>query len=120
MQNNTGQHLDYENRWQAPGDELFTNVPSVPMSVIANRDVVYLQSEVLVEPGDHIRIQDVRLQYDCKLRHTSSKVLKLQLYAFANNLGLLWKKSHFNIDPDYPSAYYLPPTTGSIGLKINY
>lgn len=120
MQNNTGQHLDYENRWQAPGDELFTDVPSVPMSVIANRDVVYLQSEVLVEPGDHIRIQDVRLQYDCKFRHTSSKVLKLQLYAFANNLGLLWKKSHFNIDPDYPSAYYLPPTTGSIGLKINY
>lgn len=115
----SGMHSDYEQRWQNSGDEQFTDVPSIVPNNIANRDLVYALSERLVEPGDHIRLQDIRLDY--RLRTGWKSFKSLQFYGFASNLGVLWRKTKSGIDPDYPSArFYLPPATYSLGIKLEY
>src|SRR5690606_20820141 len=61
-----GGHSDYSKRWQAPGDEQHTYVPSQPAGFNVPRDTFYRNAEIHVEKGDHIRLQDVRLGYDIK------------------------------------------------------
>lgn len=104
-------HQDFNRRWVNPGDELYTNVPSMPTGLNNYRDYLYTQSEALVEKGDHIRIQDINVSYDIK------RTFKVFLYA--NNLGIIWKKSKSSMDPDYPSAMVLPNKSVSAGLKID-
>ncbi|RZK27212.1 MAG: SusC/RagA family TonB-linked outer membrane protein [Flavobacterium sp.] len=114
-----GGHGDYYLRWQIPGDELNTQVPSIPTTVNANRDNFYQRSEMLIEKGDHIRLQDVRLSYS--LAKDSFKKLPLErasVYVYANNLGLLYKATGIDVDPDYASQ---PPLrTISFGLKLDF
>jgi len=117
--NSWGGHADYTKRWQNPGDEKITDVPSVPGAPIPTRDQMYLFSNVLVERGDHIRLQDLRLAYD--LNQSASRKLpfqNIQFYIFANNLGILWRANKYNIDPDYG---YIPPSrTISVGLNVGF
>ncbi|HEX6429461.1 MAG TPA: SusC/RagA family TonB-linked outer membrane protein, partial [Niastella sp.] len=49
---------DFADRWQKPGDEAITNVPSMPgqYPISSNaRDLFYSLSSILVEKADHIR-----------------------------------------------------------------
>ncbi|MES1160869.1 MAG: SusC/RagA family TonB-linked outer membrane protein, partial [Bacteroidota bacterium] len=57
-------HPDYEHRWQKPGDEQSTYVPSLMVSTDQFRDGFYGYSEPLIEKGDFIRLQDIQLGYD--------------------------------------------------------
>lgn len=111
---------DYERRWQNPGDEKVTNVPSMVYPIDRNRDIFYQYSTVLVEKGDHIRLQDVQLSYELK-RSTYPRlpVSSVRFYLYANNLGILWKANHAGIDPDYVSG--IPnPRTLAIGMKTDF
>jgi len=119
LQDYWGAHGDYAQRWQKPGDELITNVPSMPETP-DNRYQFYSQSEILVEKGDHIRLQDIRLSYDLnknsfkKLPFTSASV-----FINANNTGLiLWRANKKGLDPLGNTV----PTPRSIafGLTLNY
>lgn len=96
-----GGHLDFERRWMEPGDEAFTYVPSMPAARNSFRDQFYRSSEVLVDRGDHIRLQDIRLAY----RFAESIPLKIlnraEMYLYANNLGIIWKANRFDLDPDF-------------------
>src|SRR3546814_19755029 len=56
-------HGDFANRWQQPGDETHTNVPAMRYPVNSSRETFYSRSSVLVERGDHIRLQDARVSY---------------------------------------------------------
>ncbi|MCH7407423.1 SusC/RagA family TonB-linked outer membrane protein [Belliella aquatica] len=107
-------HEDYGNRWRNPGDELVTQVPSMPLALNANRDNMYRYSEILVERGDHIRLQDIRVSY---LFDDIRGFNRLELYAFVNNIGLLWKHSDLPIDPDFRSMR--PLRSFAFGLKID-
>ncbi len=103
-------HADYALRWQQPGDERKTNVPSVTYPQNGSRSTFYENASVLVERGDHIRLQDVQLSYDLRprmLRGSST----LQIYAYCNNLGLLWRANKQGLDPDYNSNRRLGNTT---------
>jgi TonB-linked SusC/RagA family outer membrane protein len=119
---------DYDLRWQKPGDEQFTNVPSLVYVADANRNNFYQASEVLVEKADHIRFQDVSLSYDLnKLKWLRLPLAKLQFYAYINNIGILWRANKSGIDPDYNdnlfSRYTInnpAPRTYSIGLRANF
>jgi len=114
-----GSHGDYYLRWQRPGDEQTTQVPSIPQTTNTNRDSFYLRSNNLVEKGDHIRLQDINLSYNlAKSGITKLPVRNLQLYLYANNLGILWKATKSSLDPDYQTA--LLPRTLSIGVKIDF
>lgn len=102
---------DYAQRWQAPGDEIRSDVPSMVYPSNSNRTMFYQYSSNLIEDGSHIRLQDIRLSYVF-----SSDVIKnigiqqLQVYSYLSNLGIIWRKNKYNIDPD---AY-----SGNSGTKF--
>jgi TonB-linked SusC/RagA family outer membrane protein len=111
-------HSDYGKRWQSPGNEAFTHVPSFSETVNPNRDAFYATSAVLVERGDHIRLQDISLDYEVQLPNNLRKHIKrLNIYGYANQLGILWRKNKNRIDPDYPSQR--PPKIYSLGMRFS-
>lgn len=113
-------HTDYLLRWQKPGDELKTNVPSFPVSSNSSRETVYNKSEVLIEKGDHIRLQDVIIGYDMNDIHFRSlSVKKVRIFMNISNIGLIWKAGESDLDPDYPGLDILPGRITSFGIQVN-
>lgn len=115
-----GGHGDYGLRWQKPGDEKFTNVPSAPVSS-DNRYSFYGFSEALVEKGDHIRLRDLR--FLCNLNNTILKKLpfkNIALSVMADNLNvLLWRANKQGIDPDFNNTIPSPRSI-TFGLNLNF
>lgn len=114
-------HVDYVNRWQQPGDELITNVPSLVYPVNSNRDFLYANSEILIEKGDHIRLQDIFLSYN--LDPNWLRILRmssLQISGYMNNIGLLWKANNAKLDPDYPLGGIISPRTTALSIKASF
>jgi len=115
---------EFADRWQNPGDEHITNVPSMPEvgNATQNRDDFYLNSEATVEKGDHVRFKDIRLGYDFRESRIGKLAINnLQLFAYMNNVGILWRKNRYGLDPDYDSAYSFPPLrTISIGFRAKF
>ncbi|SFS88706.1 SusC/RagA family TonB-linked outer membrane protein [Sphingobacterium wenxiniae] len=111
-------HGDFERSWQKQGDEQHTQVPSFQETINTPRAQVYTYSSVLIHRADHIRLQDIRVEYELPLEKLrTDRNMRLRVYGYANNLGLLWKKSKTEYDPDYASVNYLPVKTFSIGLN---
>lgn len=108
-------HGDYEKRWQNPGDELYTDVPSSRGGVNTPRNTFYANSSALVDRGDHIRLQDMRMNYSFKKISGSTG---LDVYLYANNLGILWKATTTDLDPDYPVSLFPPARSLSVGLTL--
>jgi TonB-dependent starch-binding outer membrane protein SusC len=95
-------HSDYAKRWQKPGDEKFTNVPSLAYPTISGRDRLYQASEALVTPGDNIRLQYLSLSYTLTKRVLKTLPFEnIQFYGVVNNIGIIWRANDFGIDPDY-------------------
>jgi hypothetical protein len=112
-------HGDYAQRWMEPGDEAVTTVPSFPQSQVSNRDNFYNRSEIMVIPGDHIRLQDVRLGYSLAGRKVLGVGFRsLEVYGYANNLGVIWKKTDSYEDPDYRTNQAL--TSLSVGIRAGF
>jgi TonB-linked SusC/RagA family outer membrane protein len=118
---NTGLHTDYELRWQKPGDEKTTGVPSLSYPSNLNRANFYRYASELVEKGDHIRLQDIQLSYQLTPNKWFSQC---QVYLYAANLGILWKANTQNLDPDiYSTAlanHFPAPRMISIGVRGNF
>lgn len=115
----TNPNQDFARRWQQPGDEKFTYVPSMAYPVNSYRNQFYQYAEVLVHKADNVRLQDVRISYDLgsTLFKRTSKTLEVYLYGY--NLGMLWKANNEGVDPDYLNG--LPqPRSLSIGGKLNF
>lgn len=114
-------HPDFARRWQQPGDERFTNVPSMPYPAVAARDDFYLNSAILVAKADHIRLQFINLTYDVLNKSRGKKAFdKLQLYVNVQNIGIIWKATNENIDPDYPSGSLPPTTVYATGIRASF
>ncbi len=112
-----GGHADYYQRWQQPGDEAFTSVPAQPAYGAQSYSLLYNYGESLVEKGDHLRWQDLSLNYHFP---RLSGLSALECYAYVNNLGVLWKASKQNLDPDYPTSTYRPLRSLALGIKANF
>jgi TonB-linked SusC/RagA family outer membrane protein len=113
-------HSDYALRWQKPGDETHTTVPSFVYPDIVERDAFYTGSESLVEKGDHVRFQYFTAGYELKHSQLNKLPVKsLRLFINASNLGIVWRANNYHIDPDYnySSSTLKPPLTLSIGIK---
>jgi TonB-linked SusC/RagA family outer membrane protein len=112
---------DFDKRWQHPGDEKKTRVPSMPTLANSNfyRDLFYSYSSDLVQKGDNIRLKDISLAYDfsnwSKL-HTPFSHLELYGYYLGNTL--LWKANKMGIDPDY--TMMRPAKSFSIGTRMTF
>ncbi len=100
----SGGHSEYAWRWQHPGDEQNTSVPSFVYPFDQNRDNFYRLSEAVVESGSHIRLQFINLSY--KWNNSAKRIgfHSLEFYMNAANLGILWKANNHNLDPDSPSG----------------
>jgi TonB-linked SusC/RagA family outer membrane protein len=117
---NWGAVPEYADRWQQTGDELKTNVPSLVYPLNNSRDDAYSNSDLLVEKGDHIRLQDLRLGYQFPQKLVSAVHLRsVNLFVIGNDLGLLWKASKAPYDPEY-GPRFKPTKSFSFGLKTNF
>ncbi len=116
----SSQNGDFDKRWQKPGDELTTQVPSIPSSPNLNRDYFYTFSSVLVDRADNVRLQDINLSYMfSKTSYPWLPLANVKLYAYMNNVAILWKATKSSLDPDYGSI--IPPSrTIAFGLTANF
>ena len=112
---------DYAKRWQKPGDEKTTYVPSAPLS--NNNDYTrasfYQATNTLVRRGDHVRLKDINLSYDlneaaAKKCHFSS----LQIYSYTTLNIILWRANKEGIDPQYPTLN--PQKLFSLGVRASF
>lgn len=114
-------HGDYEKRWRQPGDEKYTSIPSDPGALNSDRTTFYLFSSALIDRADHFRLQDIQLSYTInKLGSGSLKVQNIQVYVYANNLGILWKATKAHLDPDYPVSNFPPQRSLASGIRFNF
>ncbi|AZB26886.1 SusC/RagA family TonB-linked outer membrane protein [Chryseobacterium bernardetii] len=111
-------HGDYYRRWQKPGDELTTTVPAMVYPGVNVADQYYLNSEILVCKGDHIRLQDINLSYNLDSKVLQKLHLKnVRLFGYVNNVAMIWKANKENLDPDFPTTK--PVRTFALGLNCN-
>jgi TonB-linked SusC/RagA family outer membrane protein len=117
-------HRDYIGRWQQPGDELFTSVPSIQYPVNASRENFYRSSSALIEKGDHVRLQDILLSYAVPSFGKKNRGLQgVQVYGQLSNIGVIWKASKMDLDPDLipGNNFVFPnPKTVAIGVKADF
>jgi len=120
-----GGNLDYLKRWQMPGDEFRTNVPSMlnpPFN--PDRQTFYRYSSILVDKADNVRLQDITVGYELSKKDwQKNPFTSLKLYAYINNLGILWKANNNHLDPDVYSGFAngIPaPRTYSVGVKATF
>jgi hypothetical protein len=112
---------EYGNRWQKPGDEKKTNVPALAYPVDFYRETFYQFSDINVQKGDHIRLNDLRIGYELS-SHTLRRVgaEKFQVFAYLSNLNLLlWKANKAGLDPDFPTGLKTP-LSASFGFTTNF
>jgi len=115
-----GGNREFAQRWQKPGDEKFTNVPSMVYPDDQSRDLFYQYSQATVVRGDNIRLQDISLSYNFNKKvYRNLPFDNIQVFAYANNLGIIWRANKLNLDPDYPTGYPTPRSI-SFGLKTNF
>lgn len=110
-------HADYAKRWQQPGDEKTTSVPSYTYPVDPQRESFYANASVLVEKADNIRLEDINLSYD--LDSSTFKKLPfahLRIFLLATGLGPVWKANKQGIDPYYDN---IPLERPSFSAGIN-
>jgi TonB-dependent starch-binding outer membrane protein SusC len=116
-------HADYNDRWQATGDENETTIPSLSYPFSNQRDEFYRHSSVNILKADNIRLEYLRLNFN----FPNSILQKLpfrgiQVYGVLTNLGLIWKANKEGLDPDVNtgnSPYPRPLQIGA-GVKIDF
>jgi TonB-linked SusC/RagA family outer membrane protein len=114
-------HEDFLKRWQKPGDELYSNVPSIQYPPVnGNRELFYQSSEILVDKADHVRLQDVSISYDLNKNRQLRLPVHLIVYGYINNIAILWRANHDHLDPDIYATSLPDPRTYSLGIKANF
>lgn len=114
------QHREIADRWQKPGDELMTNVPSMPYPNVSNRDAFYINSQVMIEKADHIRLQFITVNYSVNNSQLQKiGIKKIDIYSNINNIGILWSSNKLGLDPEYPASIP-PPVSVAFGIKTNF
>ncbi len=113
-------HADFAKRWQQPGDEAFTSVPSFNYPNDFFRDNFYLNSAVNVINAAHVRLQYINLSWSPLLKAGKAGAIRgIEFYANAANLGIIWRANKQQVDPDYPAGI-APSRIWSAGLRCNF
>lgn len=115
---NNFKHQDYLSAWKKPGDERFTNVPGFADYYSDQRYAIYNESNILVEKGDIIRLQDIKINCDIGsyLRHIKT-ITRCHLFVYIDNIGTIWKQSKY--DPQTSGAFTYNQNLTSYTLGIN-
>lgn len=111
---------DFSERWQKPGDEKSTNVPSLIYPSSVDRDELYDYSEVNVLKGGFIRLQYITINYQPPIKKsTKFPINSLQIYGNISDLGVIWRANKYGIDPEYQGSIP-PPRSISIGIQGSF
>lgn len=111
-------HAEYSRRWLKRGDELITNVPAISYPADSRSDQFYTYSHIHVLPGDHIRLDDIRLSIQ-PFAGKQHLLKGLDVFVLASELNiLLMKTNKEDLDPSFYDRP-LPPPIYSLGLRIN-
>lgn len=113
------QGAEYAQRWQQPGDEQHTNVPSMDYArivAIPTNDIIYQYADINTYKADNIRLQEVNLSY------TFTKKLKyvkaINVYVNMPLNVIVWKANKLGLDPD---VYDFPvPKTYTLGFSTRF
>lgn len=112
-------HDDYNKRWQAAGDENKTSVPRFNYPLNTHRENFYTSSGATVYQASHIRMDYINIAYRINTSQWRRPMRMLELNSGFDNVGVLWKQTKLNIDPDYP--YMVRPTRFfKIALKASF
>jgi hypothetical protein len=111
-------HSDFAKRWQKPGDENITDVPSMIYPNNSLRDYFYGLSTATVSKADNVRLQFVNLSYSIVPNKKSAFQL-IRIYVTGANLGILWKAYKGSVDPDYPTTFK-PSPSFTFGVSGNF
>ena len=119
--NNWIGNVDFDKRWQKPGDELKTNVPSLSLDDDGNRDAAFVNSSILVDRGDNIRLKDLQASYTLNFRNSHFIFRDITIYGYASNLGILWRANKDGLDPDYlfGTSAIKPVKNFSLGFRAH-
>lgn len=125
----TNYGTDYYNRWQKPGDEAFTDIPSMPYPVpgaVGQRNQFYRFAAIHVKRADNIRWQDASLSWELNtLKDKRFPIKSARLFVYLNNINLiLWRSTDSPFDPDFSGGVdeiAAPvPKTWTAGLTFNF
>lgn len=113
-------HSDYNKRWQNPGDEKITNVPSMIYPSPASRDQFYQSSAALLEKGGLVRFEYLNLSYDVlNAIKKKGKINFLNVGLNVSNIGLIWRANKAGVDPDY-GTNVPPPKMYSLNINASF
>ncbi|GGG79953.1 SusC/RagA family TonB-linked outer membrane protein [Parapedobacter pyrenivorans] len=116
--NNYG-HADFYKRWQQPGDERYTAVPSMRYPNNNYRNDFYANSSALAERGDHVRIQEITAAYESRMGRNDR--ISTRFFLTASNLGIVWRANKHGLDPDLYANRPMPiPSNYAVGIQITY
>lgn len=119
---------DFLNRWQKPGDEAFTNIPSYVSDGFINfsrRTLDYYRyADINVVSASYIKIRDITLSYQFTAEVLRKlHIAQLSIFGQATNF-MVWKANKYNIDPEYQEFSFgirgLPPYTHSYTFGLNF
>lgn len=109
---------NYENRWKKPGDEITTRIPALAYQA-TQMGTFFQNSEDVVERGDHVRLNDIRVTYNVSVKSfLSSGFKKINFFCYVRNLGILWRKNEVSIDPDYGTTAIPQSLSFSAGINL--
>lgn len=110
-------HSDYAHRWQKPGDEHITDVPSLGYPDNPTASEFYRFTSAFVEKGDQVKLRDIQLSYQLP-GWKRVGVKNARVYAYFQNIGTIWRANKKGVDPEYGQA--VPdPLMCSFGLNFN-
>lgn len=110
-------YKDFQARWQKPGDELVTSVPSMVFPASVSRDNFYGLSSIGIQRADNIRIQDMSISYLVDKRLWPKLPFKsIAVSVYSSNIGIIWKANTVGLDPDFETP---PPFNIGFGLKAD-
>lgn len=108
---------NYAGRWQQPGDENHTYIPSSLYPINSQRLQFATANEDFVHKSDLIRLSDLRLGYRFNIK-TGGKPIQINVNAGARNLGLLWTANKIGADPD--NIYFNPQRSYNVGFNASF
>ncbi|WP_293937470.1 SusC/RagA family TonB-linked outer membrane protein [Sphingobacterium sp. UBA5996] len=110
-------HMDYLKRWQVPGDEKTTSVPVFPGDKNISRDELYVNSALMYEKGDFLRLADLQFSYRTFPGFLKNK--ECRLFATVRNVAWIYRANTLGLIPDMPNVTYPNPRTWIMGFQIN-
>lgn len=110
-------HTDYLKRWQVPGDEKTTSVPVFPVDKNISRDELYVNSALMYEKGDFLRLADLQFSYRTFPDFLKNK--ECRLFATVRNVAWIYRTNALGLIPDMPNVTYPNPRTWIMGFQIN-